>query len=218
MSEPPWVAATPSVRAPQLANPASAVVRPRPMPVVPAPCRATCAQPAVRVVDAGELVADRAHDEQLRRALHEVDDARRELAARRWPAGTPRGGPGDRSARARPWPRGRGPREGRGRPGGGTTTGRPRCPRRRARPPGTVAAPAAPRPAASPRRRRSAPRDRPRRKTGRPAGATASSRSKTRTRRSASTRKRRIVADQPLAVAEEAPGEDRRTGRPRWPA
>ena len=32
LSEPPWVAAIPSVRAPQLASPASAVVRPRPMP------------------------------------------------------------------------------------------------------------------------------------------------------------------------------------------
>ncbi len=37
---PPWVARTPSVSAPQLARPARAVVRPRPMPAVPAPWRA----------------------------------------------------------------------------------------------------------------------------------------------------------------------------------
>ena len=58
LSEPAWVASTPSVRAPQLASPASAVVRPRPMPVVPAPWRAIVAQPAVRVVDAAQLLAD----------------------------------------------------------------------------------------------------------------------------------------------------------------
>ena len=38
------------------------------------------AQAAVRVVDAGQLAADRTHHEQLGRALHEIDHARRELA------------------------------------------------------------------------------------------------------------------------------------------
>ena len=54
---PPWVARTPRVSAPQLASPASAVVRPRPMPAVPAPWRASGAQPAVRPRDALELLA-----------------------------------------------------------------------------------------------------------------------------------------------------------------
>ena len=187
LSEPAWVASTPRVRAPQLANPASAVVRPRPMPVVPAPCRATSRRSAVRVVDAAQLLADGAHHQELGCSLDEVHHARRELAAHR-------GLPGLLSARQATGQPGHGRgREDEGHQEDGAGLGRNH---HRA---ATVPAPtsAATRNGCSTRSTTSCSESTsstkratrsPRRKAGRPAGATASSRSNTRTRRSASTR------------------------------
>ena len=53
------------------------------MPVVPAPCRATSRSRRSESSMSAQLLADRAHDQQLGRALHEVHHARRELAAHR---------------------------------------------------------------------------------------------------------------------------------------
>ena len=177
------------------------------MPAVPALRRAMPRSRPSAARIACELVVRAPEHEQLGRALNEVDDVGRERTAC---GGLPRL-LAPRQAAGEPGHRRRREHEGHEQhePGLGQEPPQRAPPwrRRRARRRRRAGSPAAPRPAASRRRRRRAPRGRRGgRRAGPPAPAPRAACS-TRTRRSASMRKRGVVADQPLAVAQEAAGE-----------
>ena len=187
LSEPAWVASTPSVRAPQLASPASAVVRPRPMPVVPAPCRATPrswpSESSMRLSCPSRAPMTRSSGAPSTRSTTLAVRSPRTVACR--DSSRPARRPVNQGTAVADRTR-------------ATSRTRPACGRNHQRA-ATVPAPTntATRNGCSTRSTTSCSESTsstkratrsPLRKTGRPAGATASSRSNTRTRTSASTR------------------------------
>ena len=167
---------TPTSSAPHIARPQHSVVRPWPMPAVRALAPRDARQQRVRGERAPQLLGSAAVDEQLGRALDQVDDAGGQLRARRRLA---------RLAASREPPRqprherrGEQQRDQQDQPGGGQHPPHQRD-RRRARRRArsrTAARRAAADPAARRRRGRAARADRRSRNAGRPSGASRSRR------------------------------------------